>query len=247
MTTCTSRTKVSTLPSQKRDMKKIVLSLATVLLLVAATATGASAQEKIKHAKHQKQRTMTTDQIKAFIEGGEWTNIAPEVRPSITRDAAGNLKPFYLTRSFRYTPGDEFECTVINYADANAKVPLAKIVIKGHLKWEGEHPIAQGAQKVDYVADVSYEVTPLHQGFADAVNQLPAAGLNKWEVNVMQDVKGKGFPAFGLTEGQIYVDYDLIYIYNDMLFNGSKNVDGQPFDKPENRPTNLQLPLVRNK
>ena len=39
--------------------------------------------------------------------------------------------------------------------------------------------------------------------------------------------------------------YDLIYIYNDMLFNGSKNVDGRAFDKPENRPTNLQIPLVR--
>jgi hypothetical protein len=40
---------------------------------------------------------------------------------------------------------------------------------------------------------------------------------------------------------------DRIYIYNDMLFNGSKNVDGRAFDKPENRPTNLQIPLVRQK
>jgi len=38
----------------------------------------------------------------------------------------------------------------------------------------------------------------------------------------MQNVKAKAFPAFGLTEGQIYIDYDLIYIFNDMLFNGSK-------------------------
>ena len=38
---------------------------------------------------------------------------------------------------------------------------------------------------------------------------------------------------------------DRIYMYNDMLFNGSKNVDGRAFDKPENRPTNLQIPLVR--
>jgi hypothetical protein len=40
---------------------------------------------------------------------------------------------------------------------------------------------------------------------------------------------------------------DRIYIYNDMLFNGSKNVDGRAFDQPENRPTNLQIPLVRQK
>ena len=188
---------------------------------------------------------MTADQIKQYIQGGEWVSITPEVRPGISATATGAIKPFYLTRSFKYTAGEKFECTVINYADANGKVPLVKIVIKGHNVWQGEHPIAAGAYSVNYVADEAYEVTPLHQGFADAVNQAPAAGLNKWEVNVMQNVKGKTFLPFGLTEGQIYVDYDLIYIYNDLFFNGSKNVDGRAFDKPENRPTNLQVPLIR--
>jgi len=69
--------------------------------------------------------------------------------------------------------------------------------------------------------------------------------LNKWEVGVTQDVKRKGFPAFGLVEGQVYTDYDLIYIFDNLFFNGSKNVDGRAFDKPENRPTNLQVPLIR--
>ncbi len=188
---------------------------------------------------------MTVEEIKAFIQGGEWVSITPEVRPSIAKTASGTIQPFYLTRIFRYYPHDGFECTVINYADANAKLPLVKILIKGHNVWQGAHPIADGAQKVDYVADEAYEVTPLHQGFADAVNKAPGSGLNKWELNVMQDVKGKAFPAFGLLEGQTYVDYDLIYIYNDLFFNGSKNVDGRAFDKPENRPTNLQVPLIR--
>jgi hypothetical protein len=30
-----------------------------------------------------------------------------------------------------------------------------------------------------------------------------------------------------------------------MLFWGARNVDGRGFDKEENRPTNLQIPLVR--
>ncbi|GAB3525011.1 hypothetical protein [Emticicia fontis] len=115
------------------------------------------------------------------------------------------------------------------------------------MSWQGAHPIAESAQKVDYVADTAYEVTPLHQGFADAINKFPAEGLDPWQVNRMQDVKGKSFPAFGLTAGDIYIDYDLIYVYNDLFFNGSKNVDGRPFDKPENRPINLQVPLVRKK
>ena len=188
---------------------------------------------------------MTAEEIKSFIQGGEWVSITPEVRPGLTKSAAGDIQPFYCTRAFRYTPGDAFECVFINYADANAKAPLVRFVIKGHLQWQGEHPIAAGAQKVDYVADEAYEVTPLHPGFADAVNKAPASGLNKWEVNVMQDLKGKAFPAFGLMDAEIYVDYDLVYIYDDLLFNGSKNVDGRPFNKPENRPTNLQIPLVR--
>jgi len=188
---------------------------------------------------------MTAEEIKQYIQGGEWISITPEVRPSISPSASGAIQPFYLTRLFRYSDGNQFECIVTNYADPNAKVPLVKIAIKGHNRWQDAHPVAEGAFSVDYVADIAYEVTPLYQGFADAINQIPTTVFNKWQVGVMQDVIGKPFPAFGLAGG-IYTDYDLIYIYNDMLFNGSKNVDGRAFDKPENRPTNLQIPLIRN-
>ena len=126
-------------------------------------------------------------------------------------------------------------------------MPLVKFVFKGHTVWGKEHQIAKGAYEIDYILDNAFEVTPLHQMFADNLNQAPAKGLKKWEVNVMQDIKGKEFALFGINEGQIVGDYDLIYIYNDMLFMGSKHVDGRGFDKVENRPTNLQIPLVRIK
>ena len=132
-----------------------------------------------------------------------------------------------------------------NRTSVEGTVALVKIVIKGYNVWRGEHPIAPDAYNLDYIADEAYEVTPLHQGFADVANRFPAPGLTTWEVNVMQDVRGEAFPLFSLVEGQTYVDYDLMYLYNDMLFNGSKNVDGRAFDNPENRPTNLQIPLVR--
>jgi hypothetical protein len=188
--------------------------------------------------------SMTVAQIKQVIQG-EWVSIAPEVRPSISKDADGNMKPFYLTRAFKYSAGDIFQLDVINSADAYGKAPLVKIVIKGHIIWQGEHPIAPGAQKVDFIADEAYEVTPLHQGFADAMNHIANEGFDKWEVNSTQSVMGKAFAPFGLTEGQIYAEYDLIYVLNGMLFWGAKNVDGRGFDKVENRPTNLQIPLVR--
>jgi len=189
---------------------------------------------------------MTAAETKAFIQGGEWASIAVELRPVKDRTGSGNIQPFYCSRTFRFFTDDTFECNVINYADAGGKIPLVKILIKGHNVWQGEHTVAPGAQLLDYIADIAYEITPLIQGFADAINKAPTPGLNPWEVNVTQDIKAKAFPAFGLSEGQIYVDYDLVYICNDLLFMGSKHVDGRAFDTPENRPTNLQIPLIRH-
>jgi hypothetical protein len=187
---------------------------------------------------------MTPEQIKKSILG-DWVSIAPEIRPSIAKNADGSMKPFYLTRAFTYSTGDKFELDVINSADAYGKVPLVKILIKGSMVWQGAHPIAEGAQKVKFVADEAYEVTPLIQGFADAMNQLAGKGFNKWEVNSSQSVMGKAFAPFGLSEGQLFAEYDLIHVYNDLLFWGARNVDGRGFDTEENRPTNLQIPLTR--
>ena len=50
---------------------------------------------------------------------------------------------------------------------------------------------------------------------------------------------------FHIEEGQIVGDYDLIYFKHGLLFMGAKHVDGTPFDKVENRPHQLQIPLER--
>ncbi|UFH52393.1 hypothetical protein [Spirosoma sp. KNUC1025] len=187
---------------------------------------------------------MTDDQIKEIILG-DWISIAPEVRPSISKNADGSLKPFYLTRSFTYQTADRFTLDVVNYADAFGKVPLVKIHIKGHIVWQGNHSLITGAQKVNFLADEAYEVIPLIQGFADAMNQIARSGFDKWKVNSAQSILGKAFAPFGLAEGQIFTEFDLIYVLNDMLFWGARNVDGRGFDTEENRPTNLQIPLIR--
>ena len=187
---------------------------------------------------------MTVEQVKQSIVGA-WASIAPELRPSTTKSADGIMKPFYLTRAFKYSDDDAFELAIINAADPYGKVPLVKILIKGHIVWQGEHPIAAGAQKVNFIADQAYEVTPLIQGFVDVLNHVASNGFNKWEVNGTQSIKGKAFAPFGLAEGQIFGEYDLIYVLNDMLFWGARNVDGRGFDTEENRPTNLQIPMIR--
>lgn len=187
---------------------------------------------------------MTVEQLKEFIQG-EWASIAPELRPSSAKNADGSIKPFYLTRVFKYSTDDTFALSVINFADAYGKIPLVRIVIKGHIVWQGDHPIAVGAKKVKFIADTAYEVTPLAQGFVAALNQVASKGFNRWELNSMQSIMGKAFAPFGLAEGQTFAEYDLIYGHDQMLFWGARNVDGRGFDTEENRPTNLQIPLVR--
>jgi hypothetical protein len=79
------------------------------------------------------------------------------------------------------------------------------------------------------------------------MNQAAAKGYDKWEVNHTQSVFKKTFLPFGLAEGQLFAEFGLIYLYNDMLFWGARNVDGRGFDTEANRPTNLQIPMVRKK
>ena len=70
-------------------------------------------------------------------------------------------------------------------------------------------------------------------------------GMSAFQNQVKKDILGKAFPMFHIEEGQIVGDYDLIYFKHGLLFMGAKHVDGTPFDKVENRPHQLQIPLER--
>jgi len=190
---------------------------------------------------------MTIEQIRESILGAEWKSIAPEIRPGAIKNPDGTIKPFYLTRRFRYLPDDKFELEILNFADPFGGTPLAKIFIRGSMLWKGEHPIATGAQKVNFIADGEYRLTPLHQGFADAINQFAGEGFSKWVTGETQSILKKTFPPFGLLEGRLFEEYDLLYLFENMMFWGARNIDGRGFDKEANRPTNLQIPLVRDK
>lgn len=223
-------------------MKAFQVALLPILLLaIAATAAVAQAPKS-----QQKASGVVTDvpKIKKAMLG-EWESVAPEVRPSASKNADGTLKPFYLKRAFKYLPSDRFQLEIINSADPYGAVPLARIKISGHMVWQGAHPIAPGAQKVDFVADESYELAPLAQGFADVLNKVATTGYATWAVGVPQSIFGKAFAPFGLKEGTNFMEYDLIYLRDGLLFWGARNIDGRGFDTEQNRPTNLQIPLTR--
>jgi hypothetical protein len=214
---------------------------ASLLFVLVTTACGGAAAQS---QSNQPRATGMEDVAKvkqALL--GNWESIAPEIRPSKNPD--GSMKPFYLKRAFKYLPADRFELDVVNSADAFGAVPLARIKIIGHMTWQGPHPIAPGAQKVNFTADEAYEVTPLVQGFADVLNKVASAGYAPWAVDAPQSIFGKSFAPFGLKEGTNFMEYDLVYLRGDLLFWGARNIDGRGFDTEANRPTNLQIPLVR--
>jgi hypothetical protein len=219
--------------------KTIQASLLFVLVMTGLG--GAAAQSPTNQPRASAMEADLTKIKQALL--GNWESIAPEIRPSKNPD--GSLKPFYLKRTFKYLPSDRFELDVVNSADPYGAVPLARIKIGGHMLWQGAHPIAPGAQKVDFVADESYEVTPLVAGFADVLNKVASAGYAPWAVNASQSVFGKTFAPFALKEGTNFMEYDLVYLRGDLLFWGARNIDGRGFDTEPNRPTNLQIPMVR--
>jgi hypothetical protein len=219
--------------------KTIQASLLFVLVMTGLG--GAAAQSPTNQPKASAMEADLAKIKQALL--GNWESIAPEIRPSKNPD--GSLKPFYLKRSFKYLPSDRFELDIVNSADPYGAVPLARIKIGGHMLWQGAHPIAPGAQKVDFIADESYEVTPLVAGFADVLNKVASAGYAPWAVNASQSVFGKTFAPFALKEGTNFMEYDLVYLRGDLLFWGARNIDGRGFDTEPNRPTNLQIPMVR--
>src|SRR5258706_12246190 len=149
---------------------------------------------------------MTTDEArKASL--GQWKSIAPEVRPSSTKNADGTLKSFYLTRKFTLLEDDRFGLVVTNFADPYGKVSIAKMSIKGHIEWRGEHAITPGAQKVDFSADEEHAVTPMIQGFADILKQYTKR-FSEWKVGESQSILKKRVVTFGLARGQGCTQYE---------------------------------------
>jgi hypothetical protein len=185
---------------------------------------------------------MNVDELRRALLG-TWTSIAPEVRPS--RNPDGTIKPFFLERRFSYEQDDRFELTVTSLADPFGKAKLARIDIAGHMAWRGDHPIALGAQSVDFAADEAYAVTPLLQPFADLLAKVATDGYAPWKVGERQSIFGKAFPPFGLAKGVAFLEHDLVHLAHGMLFWGARHADGRGFDTEANRPTNLQIPLVR--
>ena len=193
---------------------------------------------------HMVQEPTNLEEVKSYAQG-EWQSLTVELRPTEDRAGKGKIQPTYLRRNFKYLAKNRFEGTITMFADQYGKAPLMKFEFKGSLKWGKKHPIAKGAFEIDYILNEGFALTPLHPKAAAMLNSIPVKGLDTFKSGVKQDILKKAFPLFRIARGQIVTDYDLIYFRNGMLFMGAKHVDGTPFDKPDRRPHQLQIPLKR--
>ncbi|MFS4448691.1 hypothetical protein [Maribacter sp. 2307UL18-2] len=223
-------------------MKRTLKSFGMLACLFAITSL--SAQTLRKKAIQNSKEPKTLNEVKDYAVG-QWKSIAVELRPTEDRTGTGTVTPSYLRRDFTFEKDDTFTGIITLYGDNYGKLPLMEFEFKGHLEWGDEHPIADGAWKIDYVLDQGFGVTPLNPQAAQMLNQALPKGMSAFEANKKKDILQKEFPMFNIVDGQIVSDYDLIYFKNGMLFMGAKHVDGTPFDKPENRPHQLQIPLER--
>ena len=225
-------------------MKRTIFLFTSILL--AMSMGSLSAQNNQRQAKKNMMEPKSLAEVKAYALG-EWKSISVELRPTEDRTGSGVIQPTFLRRNFKYMEGDKFVGTITLFVDNYGQMPLMEFEFKGDLKWGGEHPIAEGAWSIDYVLNEGFGVTPLHDQAAQMLNAALPEGMTPFEVNQKKDILQQAFPMFHIVKGQIVSDYDLIYFKNGMLFMGAKHVDGTPFDKPENRPHQLQIPLERVK
>ena len=218
-----------------------LVALATSFAIVAA---GCAPSSERAQAIRNIETPTTLGEVKAFA-AGRWRSLAVELRPTEDRTGSGVVQPTRLTRDFTIEPDDRFTGVIRLYGDDYGRLPLMAFEFRGRLRWGEPHPIAAGAYEIDYVLDAAFRVTPLHEQAATMLNQGLVPGLEPFSVGVPQDILGKAFPMFNIAKNQVVTDYDLIYFRNGLLFMGAKHVDGTPFDRPERRPHQLQIPLQR--
>jgi hypothetical protein len=187
---------------------------------------------------------VTLSDLQAAIVG-TWTSLSVELRPTEDRLGTGQITPTFLRRRFTYAADGTFVGIITMYGDNYGDLPLLEFTFAGDLVWHEAHPIATGAYCVDYILNREFAVTPLNPMSADMLNANLLEGMEPFAVGTQTSILGKAFPMFNIVEGQVVGDYDLLYVHAGLLFMGAKHVNGTPFDKPENRPHQLQIPLER--
>jgi hypothetical protein len=173
---------------------------------------------------------------------GHWISITCETRPG------ANGTKLYLLRDFREA-STHSAATLNFFADAACTVPTFSVFIDGPSIYGERSPSVAGATETDFL----FTNALLTARSAAAVQFLNSAspgscGLNPWRINTPQNI----FVTGGCSVLEVNFiscpqEYDLVKLDadRDLLFFGARPAnDGGPCT-PQQRPTALQVPLVK--
>lgn len=165
---------------------------------------------------------------------GQWVSVACELRPG----------PQHVTRDITITE-TAWSAVIVSYADPACTTPFLTLDITGPVIYGEAHPLAEGAVESDFVIE-TLALTPANEFAVDFLNSADAGtcGAEAWAVGVTQDVTETGCGLVGFAELPS-TDYDVTFVRDNYLFAGARPLEGGGFEEPEDRPTAIQVPLVR--
>ena len=168
--------------------------------------------------------------------------MACELRPQAGVDG---VQPLYLKRSIVFA-GDRIDAHFVTYTDPDCAPPLIDLTFGSDVTVQGPSAVVEGAIDVDLVVNDYLTVTPQMGGFAGILNSADTAtcGADLWEVGKQQDIFPTGCSVMGIAPNTPMNEHEVLPIAAGKLYFGARPVDGSSLDKPETRPTALQMPLL---
>jgi hypothetical protein len=196
-----------------------IISIVLVLFALSAGVLAVSAQDQ--------EETANTSPV------GRWVSVACELRPG----------PQYLKRDFTFQE-NSWVGDITVYADPACIIPTVTLHIEGPINFGEPVEVAEGAVATDFSGE-SVSFTPLAEDMVGFLNSAEpeTCGTEAWELNVEQDISATGCSLFGLEVP--FTEHDITLVRNDFLFAGARPLDGSGLEDPDNRPTALQVPLMR--
>lgn len=171
---------------------------------------------------------------------GHWVSMNIEKRPG------ANGSTLYLRRDF--TSDDQrSSARLMFYSDPEGTQRSLTIHLEGPYTIGQPSAAVPGAHEGDFHFDTA-KLTAHNEFFLNLLNNASAGtcGNERWEQDVEQDVTvTRGCLPLGLDLVNRGAEYDIVKLEGDKLYYGARPADGSGLDKPEKRPTALQVPLIR--
>ena len=174
----------------------------------------------------------------AFL--GHWVSPSVETRPG----ADGS--PLYVKRDFVNGP-QRSVARLSFYRDLEGTQQALTIHLEGPYTLGQPSSAVPGAFEADFHFDV-LKLTAHNEFFLTLFNNAAGGtcGNEPFVLDVEQDVTAThGCLPLGLDLVNRGSEYDLVKVEGDQLYYGARPSDGSSPDRPDKRPTALQVPLVR--